>query len=281
MNRLDVPSRKGTVSGKMPWDVRIGVLMALLMIVLVVVGEFIAPYGGEEITADRLAPPSAEHWFGTDKNGMDLFSRVIIAPRYDVLIGVSGTMVAVILGVLVGVVSGYLGKISRMLIRITDVLQAFPVFILAMAVVVFAGNSISNIILVVGIVNAPLYARISFAQAGRLRDANFVRSAVVSGAGPWTIMVRHILPNSLNPVVAQLSTTVGFTILLTAGLSFVGAGVPPPTPEWGSMIALGTSSLVSGEWWATVFPGLALALATFGFASVGEWIRRRLGVTAL
>jgi peptide/nickel transport system permease protein len=268
--------------GRLTWASRIGIGVAVLMMVLALFGELVAPYGGDEIISGaRLEPPSASHLFGTDENGMDIFSRVLIAPRYDVLIGVSGTLVAVALGVTVGVLSGYVGRAATWLIRITDVLQAFPVFILAMAVVVFAGQNIRNIILVVGIVNAPLYARISHAQANRLRDAEFARSAIVSGLRPSQVLVHHVLPNCLNPVVAQLSVTVGFTILLTAGLSFVGAGIRVPTPEWGSMIALGTSNLVTGEWWPTLFPGLALAAAIFGFSSVGDWLRQRLGVTAL
>ena len=259
-----------------------GAVLALLMVILALIGELVAPYGGEEIIfGSILEPPSALHWFGTDKNGMDVFSRVIIAPRYDVLIGVVGASIAALVGVVVGVLAGYQGRWAVALIRLTDVFQAFPVFILAMAVVVFLGQSLSNIILVIGVINAPLYARISYAQAIRLRRADFTKSALVSGVPQWQIIFRHVVPNSLSPIVAQFSATIGFGILLAAGLSFVGAGIRPPTPEWGAMIAGGTSSMVTGEWWTTVFPGLALAAATFGFASVGELLSERLGVTAV
>lgn len=277
------PPRLSSIrSLRTPLSLKMGAGLAVLMVGLAMLGEVIAPYGGDEIIAGaRLQPPSLDHLFGTDKNSMDIFSRVIIAPRYDVLIGVSGTLIAMLVGVAIGVTSGYVGRWAQLLIRVTDVLQAFPVFVFAMAVVVFAGQSIRNIIIVVGIVNVPLYARIAYAQSIRLKDANFARSAMISGIRSSRVLTQHIVPNSLNPVVAQLSVTVGFTILLTAGLSFVGAGIRVPTPEWGSMIALGTSNLVTGEWWPTFFPGVALTAAIYGFSSVGEILRRRLGVTAL
>jgi peptide/nickel transport system permease protein len=265
-----------------PWGLYLGAAVAVVMILLAIGGEAIAPYGPDQIDpAAQLQPPSSAHLFGTDQNGMDVFSRVIIAPRYDVLIGVAGAALAALIGVAVGIAAGYLGRGAVALIRLTDVFQAFPVFILAMAIVVFLGQSLVNIILVVGIINAPVYARVSHAQAVRLREANFARSAIVSGIPQWRVLVQHIFPNSLGPIVSQFSATIGFAILLTAGLSFVGAGIRPPTPEWGSMIALGTSNMVSGEWWPTVFPGLALAATTFGFAAVGELMGRRLGVTAV
>jgi peptide/nickel transport system permease protein len=254
---------------------------ALLMIFLALFGEAVAPYGGEHIFPGReLQPPSLDHWFGTDQNGMDIFSRAIVAPRFDVSIGLAGTAIAVVIGVVLGLTAGYVGGIAVLLIRTTDMFQAFPVLILAMAVVAFLGQSIVNIILVVGFINAPLYARIAYTQALRLRKREFMQSAIVSGLSPAKILWRHVLPNSLGPVVVQLSITVGWTILLTAGLSFVGAGVRPPTPEWGSMIAIGANNMVTGQWWPVVFPGLFLALAIYSFAAVGDYASRRLTVAA-
>ncbi len=263
------------------WSDRVAMAIALLMVFLALFGGAVAPHGGEQIFSGKeLQPPSSDHWFGTDQNGMDVFSRAVVAPRYDVSIGLVGTAIAVVTGVVIGLVAGYLGGIAILLIRTSDMFQAFPVLILAMAVVAFLGQSIVNIILVVGFINAPLYARIAYTQAIRLRKREFIQSAVVSGLSPSRILWRHILPNSLGPVVVQLSVTVGWTILLTAGLSFVGAGLRPPTPEWGSMIAVGANNMVTGQWWAAVFPGLFLAMAIYSFAAVGDYVSRRLTVAA-
>lgn len=256
--------------------------ISLLFVLLAIAGPIVAPYGGDQIfSGAELQPPSAEHPFGTDRNGMDVLSRVLIAPRIDVIVGLGGTALAVVLGSAFGLVSGFVGRWALVLIRITDVFQAFPVFILAMAVVAFLGQGLHNIILVIGFVNAPLYARIAYAQAWRLRDSEFVLSARVSGMSDAGLLLAHVLPNSVRPIVTQASVTVGWAILLTAGLSFVGAGIRPPEPEWGSMIAIGASDMAAGKWWPAVFPGLALVLAIYCFSSLADLANRWLGRTAV
>lgn len=154
--------------------------------------------------------------------------------------------------------------------RLSDLVQSFPVFILAMVTVVVAGHNLQGIIFVVAIVNAPVFARLVRAEVLSLRERTFVEAAEALGLPGRRVIARHVVPNALGPIVAQASITVGFAMLLTAGLSFIGAGVRVPTPEWGSMIAIGAPNIVTGEWWPSVFPGLALSGTIFGFALLGE-----------
>lgn len=259
-----------------------GLVTGGAMVVLALVGPMIAPFEPDAIASGQeLVPPNSTHWFGTDNNGMDIFSRVISAPRYDVTIGVLATFVAVLVGLSLGLVAGFFGGVANLLVRISDVFQAFPVFILAMATVAFLGSSPRNLVIVVGLINAPLFARIAYSQSSRLRNMGFVDAARIAGRSDASILLSHVAPNSMSPVIAQSSITVGWTILLTAGLSFVGAGLRPPTPEWGSMIAIGASNMITGQWWPALFPGLALGLAVFGFAAIGDVLNRRLGQTAV
>lgn len=258
-----------------------GVVVGLIFLLLAIIGPYVGPYGGEELTSAVLVAPNSSHWFGTDQNGMDVFSRVLAGARYDVLIGVASTAIALLIGVTFGVAAGFLGGIMRLLIRLTDTLQAFPVFILAMAVIAFAGQSLAVVIAVVGVINSPVYARMSYAQSSRMGGLGFVDAAHLSGASPLRILRRHILPNTMSPVIGQVAISIGFAILLTAGLSFIGVGIRAPTPEWGSMVALGAGGIVSGQWWPAVFPGLALALAIFSFSLIGDVVTRRFGATAV
>jgi len=154
--------------------------------------------------------------------------------------------------------------------RIADVIQSFPVFVLGMALVVLTGQRIENVVLAIAIVNAPVYARIVRSQALYVSQRLFVEGARAAGASNLRIVFKHVLPNCLGPIFAMSSITIGTAMLLTAGLSFIGAGVAPPTPEWGSMISLGASSLTTGEWWPSVFPGAMLAITVMGFGLIGD-----------
>jgi peptide/nickel transport system permease protein len=154
--------------------------------------------------------------------------------------------------------------------RISDLVQSFPVFILAMAAVIVAGNDVTSIIYVIALVNAPIYVRLVRAEILSLRERTFVEAAVALGESGRTVVFRHLLPNAYGPILSNASITVGMSMLLTAGLSFIGAGVRVPTPEWGSMIAIGAPNVVTGEWWPSVFPGIALSLTVFGFALLGD-----------
>jgi peptide/nickel transport system permease protein len=255
-----------------------GYTVAALLIVLILIGDVVAPYDPEGVDASQaLAPPSWDHPFGTDSTGMDIFSRVLAAPRVDLSIAITATLLSATLGTPIGVLAGYFADrpgirslISEVIMRTRDVIQSFPVFILALAIVAVTGPNIRNVILVLAFLNAPIFLRLTWAQVLALRNSPFIDAARASGATDIGIMRKHLLWNSVNPAIVQLSVTIGFAILLTASLSFVGAGVPVPTPEWGSMVALGAPNIATGQWWPAVFPGAAIGVAVLAFAIIGE-----------
>lgn len=227
--------------------------------------------------AHFLLPPNWQHWFGTDAVGMDIFTRVIYAPRIDLAIAVAGTFLSAVVGCLAGAWIGYFSRgsgmrshIAFLVMRAADVMQAFPVFVFAIALVASLGQSIQTVVLAIAFVNIPIYLRLMRSQVMAIRETRYVEAALVAGLSDLRTIGRHVLPNAMGPALAQLSVNVGWSILLTAGLSFIGAGVRAPTPEWGSMIAIGFQNVVTGEWWPSVFPGLALAVTVFGFSLVGS-----------
>lgn len=264
---------------------RPGVTLAQLscaaFLLLAAIGPSIVPYDPQEAgLGRRLLPPSADHWFGTDSAGLDVFSRVIAAARIDLTIALLGVALSVIVGIALGLIAGYFRQgpgrwLSRLVLVGTEMVQSFPVFVLAMAMVAFSGQRIENIIVAIAFVNAPFYIRLVSVRAAALRNRAFVEAATLAGVPAWRVMLRHLLPNSLTPVLVQLSVNVGAAVLLTAGLSFVGAGVRAPTPEWGLMIAQGSQNVVTGQWWPALFPGLALTLVVFSLAVVGDDAERR------
>ena len=257
---------------------KIGLLIALATIFLAIFGPLIAPYNTTAATNTVNKPPSAAHWFGTDSNGLDVFSRVIAAPRIDISIALLATALALIAGSAIGLFATfYAGRPGALAIRATDTLQAFPALILAIIVVVLTGHGIVTIVLVIAVLNMPLYARLMRSEVLRIRDRPFVEAARASGLSDMAIAWRQVLPNAQAPIVAQMSVTIGWAILATAGLSFLGAGVLPPTPEWGSMISTGASGVILGQWWPSVFPGLAMALTVFGFAVLADTVQTALG----
>ena len=273
-----------------------GATVALLMIFLAIFGPLLAPYDPYAATGKVGVPPpplgdwpqllwaslrgelaEAPHWFGTDFYGLDVFSRVIAAPRTDLTIALSGAVLSMLLGTGLGVlVACYRSWWSEVLMRFSDVLQSFPVFIVAMVLVALAGRQTGNIILALCLVYTPIFLRLTRAEALGQVTRGYVEAARISGGGTAYIAWRHVLPNSLGPSLVQLSVTVGFAIILTAGLSFVGAGVQPPTPEWGLMISQGAGDLNYGWWWTSVFPGVAISITVFGFAVLGQAAETRL-----
>jgi peptide/nickel transport system permease protein len=257
-----------------------GYVIVALIVVLAMSAPVIAPYS--PITADPsvyLQPPSLAHPFGTDATGMDVFSRVIFAPRIDIAIAIVGTVISALIGTSIGAWVGYFQEtkgvrnfLSGGVMRAADVLQAFPVFVFAIALVAVFGQSTGSIVFAIAFVNIPIYLRLMRSQVLSIRRMRYVEAAYVSGMSDIFIIRRHIVPNAIAPVLAQLSVNVGWSILLTSGLSFVGAGVRAPTPEWGSMIAMGFPNIMTGQWWPSVFPGIALALTVYGFALIGSSI---------
>jgi peptide/nickel transport system permease protein len=225
------------------------------------------------VTGQLETPP---HWFGTDATGFDVFSRVIAAPRVDLTIALLANGLSLVLGVFLGLVAGYFRNVlTEGLMRVSDVLQSFPVFISAMILVALAGRSTVNIVIALALLYTPIYIRLTRSEVLSQRVRGYVEAARALGNTELTIAVRHVLPNSLAPALIQSSVTIGFAILLTAGLSFVGAGVRPPAPEWGLMISTGANQIILGEWWPSVFPGIAISLTVFGFAVLGNTLERR------
>src|SRR5712692_8668941 len=236
-----------------------GYVLVALIVLLALFAPLIAPYDPEQANASiTLRSPSGSHLLGTDISGMDIFSRVIFSARIDLLIAVLGTFFSLAIGSPLGLIAGYFsgnrsvwGWVSEVMMRVADVLQAFPVFVLAIALVA-----------------APIYLRLLRTQALSLRERRFVDAARVAGNSELRIVFRHIFPNAMAPAIIQTSVNMGWAVLLTAGLSFVGAGVRVPTPEWGSMIAVGAQNMITGQWWPALFPGVAIALTVLGFALI-------------
>lgn len=239
------------------------------------VGPWLVPYDPLATnSAMALSPPSLSHWFGTDNLGRDVFSRVIVATRLDLVISVAAVALSFVIGSVLGAVAGYYGGLTdTVLNRILDTIMAFPLFILAMGIVAALGNSVANIIYATAIINIPFYARLVRAEVNIRREAGFTLAAKLAGNSDLRVLALHIFPNALPPMMVQVSLNLGWAILNAAGLSFIGLGVRPPTAEWGIMVAEGANFIVSGEWWLALFPGLWLMLAVFTFNLMGDGLR--------
>jgi peptide/nickel transport system permease protein len=223
-----------------------------------------------------LQPPSAAHWLGTDQLGRDLLSRLVYGARISLVIGLTVVLLAGTLGTLVGIVAGYAGGVTEEgLMRVTDVFLAFPPLILAMAIAGALGPSLTNAIIAIAVVTWAIYARLARGQILSLRKQEFVEAARSVGARPSRILLRHLLPNALAPLLVQASFDMGAAIVSAAGLSFIGFGAQPPTPEWGVMISEGRN-FISTEPWLSLFPGIAILLAVGAFNVLGDGLRDAL-----
>src|SRR6201995_60284 len=249
--------------------------LLVLIVFAALFGPYVVPHDPlASDTAAALKPPSAAHWFGTDQLGRDILSRVIAATRLDLAIAVFSVALVFLLGGLSGVAAGFFGGwTDRIVGRIADTIMAFPLFVLAMGIVAALGNTVTNIVIATAIINFPLYVRVARAEANVRREAGFVQAARLSGNGDFRILLVHILPNIMPIMMVQISLTMGYAILNAAGLSFIGLGVKPPTPEWGIMVAEGATNIISGEWWVAFFPGAALMIAVFCFNLLGDGLR--------
>jgi peptide/nickel transport system permease protein len=273
---LSLASVQGAVSGSGV----IGLLPMVLWIVVAVAAPLLTEYSPtRSIPEDALQAPSLLHWFGTNNTGADVFARVIYGARLDLFIGVTAVGVAFLLAVPIGALAGY----SRswwggLVMRMMDFLQSFTIVVLAMTFVAVLGPRASNVIIILGILNIPIFARLTRSEVLVLREATFVEAAKCVGNSDFRLILGHILPNALGPALAQVSINIGWALLLTAGLSFVGAGLQPPAPEWGLQISEGADNMISGQWWISLFPGLALGLCVLSFAMAGDVIRALMDV---
>jgi peptide/nickel transport system permease protein len=257
------------------WAAKPSVIVLTILVIVAIFAPLIAPYSPVTPNlAIKLLPPSGQHWFGTDALGMDVFSRVIYATRIDLTVAVVSVIIGIIIGAPLGALAAYSGSwLDVVLARLAEVLQAFPVLLFAMLVLTAAGNNLVTLTILLGILNVPVYLKMVRSVALPLRDAEFIQAARISGHQPTSLMLKHILPNTLVPIFAQFSISAAFAVQLIAGLSFVGLGVRVPTPEWGSMIQEGANYMVFGQWWPSVFPGLALFAAAFALTNLGHNIR--------
>ncbi|MDQ7827409.1 MAG: ABC transporter permease [Armatimonadota bacterium] len=251
-----------------------GAVVVLGYVLAAVAAPLLAPHPPLAQSLDhRLEPPQPGHPLGLDQLGRDIASRLLFGARLSLLVGLVVVALGGSLGTAVGVLAGFAGgRIDHVLMRITDVFFAFPPLILAMAIAAALGPSLVNAMVAIALVTWPVYARLSRAQTLVLRRQEFVEAARAVGASDLRVITRHLLPNTLSPLIVQASFNMGEAILIAAGLSFIGFGAQPPTPEWGVMISEGRDYITT-QWWVPTFPGLAILFAVTGFNLVGDGLR--------
>jgi peptide/nickel transport system permease protein len=254
-----------------------GVLVLVVILFLAATADVLTPYDPSyQNYSQVLQPPSADHPFGTDEIGRDVYSRVIYGSRISLEVGVVAVGIGLIAGVLIGLVAGYYcGWVDEILMRVMDAVQAFPALVLALAITAALGPGILNAMIAIGVVYVPAFARLVRGQALSVRERDYIVAARLSGAGPWRIMLRHIWPNVTAPIIVQASLGTAFAILTEATLSFLGLGVRPPTPSWGSMLQTGYQYLSQAPW-LSIFPGAAIYLTVLGFNLLGDGLREAL-----
>jgi peptide/nickel transport system permease protein len=257
----------------------IGFIALGLVLLMAVLGPEIAPYNpNKPDPAVTLQGPSRDHLMGTDQYGRDVFSRVLYAARLDVRIAISITLVAMVVGSLVGGLVGFYGGVlEHVVMRIVDVILAFPGFVLALGIAAMLGNSTRNVVIAVAVAYIPYYVRLVRSEMLALREQEYASAAKVVGVRRIRILLYHLMPNAIPIALAQATLTLGWGILDAAGLSFLGVGIRPPQAEWGVLVGEGAQYINSGEWWISVFPGLAILIAVLGFNLVGDWARDRFG----
>lgn len=237
----------------------------------------IAPYGyDDQNLAQQFIAPCAEHWFGTDDYGRDIFSRVVYGSRISLAIGLVSITFSCVIGVLIGCIAGYYGNVlDNTLMRFMDVMLAMPSIILAIAIVSALGAGLRNLVIAIGISTIPQYARIVRASVLSIKDQEYIEAARCIGANDWRILMKHILPNCLAPIIVQATMNIAIAILSAASLSFIGLGISPPTPEWGAMLSSGRAYL-RNHWFLVAFPGVAIMLSVFAFNLFGDGLRDAL-----
>lgn len=228
---------------------------------------------------DAFLPPSASHWLGTDENGRDVLARLIHGVRASLVMGIAATIIGVVGGIVLGLSAGLGGRFTdSLLMRVVDVLLAFPDILLALAIITFWGQGLTNAIVAVGVASIPRYARLARAQSQVVRNAGYVEAAVTLGLRRSTLIWRHVLPNSIKPILVLATIGVGGKIAAGAALSFLGFGAPPPAPEWGAMLSVGRNYLANAVW-LVIAPGAAITLTVLAITALGrELVARSEGV---
>ena len=256
--------------------VSLGALSVLaLLAVAALLAPWIAPFDPDATDpAAALQSVSLAHPLGTDLYGRDLLSRIIFAARVDLLVPLAATAVALAVGSVIGALSGYRGGwVDQLVMRMVDAVLAFPALVLAMGLTAALGNSLGNIILVIAVTQVPIYLRLIRGEMLRVREMEYAEAARTVGNPTWRIVLVHLLPNCIPPLIVQATLAMGFALLTMAALSFLGLGIRPPDSEWGEMTAEGASQMVTGEWWLFIFPGLAIMVTVLAFNLVGDALR--------
>ena len=254
-----------------------GVLVVIFIITGAFFAEYISPYPPDfQNYQDARQSPSIKHPFGTDLFGRDILSRIIYGTRISIIVGTLSMAIASVIGTLLGLIAGYYGKwIDVIIMRIMDSFMAFPAILLALLIMSVLGPSLANAIIAVGIIYIPTFARLIRASALSIREKQYMEAARAIGMSNWHIMIKVILLNSLSPLIVQITLGIGYAILVEAGLSFLGLGVQPPTPAWGSMLGEARNFMMFMPW-MSIFPGLAIFLTVIGFNLLGDGLREAL-----
>lgn len=247
------------------------------IVILAILAPLIAPYAADDQDFSRkLLAPSSAHWFGTDENGRDIFSRVLLGAKTSLLVGVLVVSIAVIIGVPIGLAAGYFGgRLDAILMRVSEVFLAFPPLLLPIAITAALGPGLTNAMIALAISWFPWYARIARASAITVSNELYVRAGKVSGASHARLLFHHVAPNSLTPIIVQGSMDFGYAILAAASLSFIGMGVRPPSVEWGLMLS-DSRAIFFEYWWTATFPGLAMFLTVLSANLLGDGLRDAL-----
>ncbi|MFG6114615.1 nickel transporter permease [Halobacillus sp. MO56] len=255
----------------------IGLIIISLLIIIAAFAPQIATHSPtDQSIIDRYQAPSAEHWLGTDELGRDIFSRIVHGSRITIQIGVITVGISMIVGVFLGAVAGFFGRwVDQIIMRLIDIMMAFPSILLAIALVAVLGKSLTNAMIAVGIVGVPHFARIVRSTVLSVKETEYIEASRVIGAKNGRILFSHVLPNCLAPIIVQATLTIGTAILDAAGLSFLGLGAQPPLPEWGAMLSDGRSALQTAPW-VVMFPGFAILLVVLGFNLLGDGLRDAL-----
>ena len=262
---------------RVPKSLIIGGAIVGMFLVLAIIGPYITPYPFDKFHfGSRLAPPSADFWWGTDRYGRDIFSRVIHGTSMTVFMAGTGTFIGVFFGLLIGLFSGYVGGwIDNVIMRIMDVILGFPAFLLAIAIVAVLGPGLRNALLAIAIVTLPAYARVMRASVLSIKELDYVAASRALGASGTRILLVRVLPNAMTPVVVLATLGVAGAILDAAGLSFLGLGAQPPIPEWGSMLGSERNQVFSAPH-LVFFPGIAIMITVLGFNLLGDGMRDAL-----
>ncbi len=253
---------------------RAGLAIAVIFLILTVAAPFLAPYDPfDQDLSGALTAPSAAHWFGADQYGRDMFSRVIYGTRTALLAIVMADGLALVVGGALGLMAGFAGgRVDMVVMRSVDVLLAFPYLLLALIIVATLGPSLTNSVIAIGIIYTPQYARLMRGQVLKVQTADYVVAARAIGAGRLRVALRHVLPNSFTPVLVLATLQSGAVVVETAGLSFLGLGAQPPSPDWGALLADGHGYFLTA-WWIATFPGLAIFCVVVGFNLLGDALR--------